>query len=112
MHTRPNILTTTMSVKDDEKLKGGADFWDWQPRVRAELRESGSWTVVAEGEPPPPAGISAFSSMTLLRDTFKERDSKALGYIQVRLSPRLRRRFEKYTTSKELWDALEKEFSE
>ncbi|KAF7334008.1 Retrovirus-related Pol polyprotein from transposon TNT 1-94 [Mycena venus] len=46
-----------------------------------------------------------------LRNMFVERDSRALGFIRTRLSPRLVTKYTSYMASKALWDALKTDFS-
>lgn len=93
---------------DKPLLRGANDYLDWAVTVESALRAEGLWNVVANGAPTF-AGAASTSSATVsvpLRDTFTERDSRAIGYIRQRLSHRLVTKYKSFPSSKGLWDAL------
>ncbi|KAF7364587.1 hypothetical protein MVEN_00327700 [Mycena venus] len=92
------------------------EYLAWAIDVESELRKEGLWTVVSAGSPPvaTTASVSSGGSVSVsipLRDTFEERDSRALGLIRTHLARRLVTKYASYSSSKGLWDALKKDFS-
>jgi hypothetical protein len=102
-------------------LRSTREYLAWAIDVESELRKEGLWTVVSAGPPPVattgsassgPTGSSGSVSVSIpLRDTFEERDSRALGLIRTHLARRLVTKYASYSSSKGLWDALKKDFS-
>ncbi|KAF7333176.1 hypothetical protein MVEN_02383400 [Mycena venus] len=97
-------------------LRSTREYLAWAIDVESELRKEGLWTVVSAGSPPvaTTASVSSGGSVSVsipLRDTFEERDSRALGLIRTHLARRLVTKYASYSSSKGLWDALKKDFS-
>ncbi|KAJ7866912.1 hypothetical protein B0H13DRAFT_1897803 [Mycena leptocephala] len=100
-------------MANDKTLRAAREYLSWAVKTESELRKEGLWTVVSAGAPPAtPVGSASVTTLTVpLRDTFDERDSRALGLIRCRLSTRLITKYDAYKTSKALWDALKVDFS-
>ncbi|KAK7002506.1 hypothetical protein R3P38DRAFT_3215694 [Favolaschia claudopus] len=87
-----------MAADTDLLLRSARDWNAWESYTEGELRKEGLWLVVEKGDTTASAASGSSASLVTitvpLRDTFAERDSRALGLIRA------------------LWEALKKEYSQ